>query len=91
MKETSMVTEQHITRVSATIQVSLKSCRSTNVVAYGYKAGNLWILFKRNKLYKFPNISKEMFRDLDVAPSKGEWVGKNLRNKVECEAYDVTY
>lgn len=91
MNENPIITQQHINRISAAIGTNLIPCISSNVVAYGYKAKNLWILFKGDKLYKFPNISKEMFRDLDVAQSKGKWVSKNLRNKVECEAYDVTY
>lgn len=91
MNDTDVITQQHVTRISAAIGTNLILCKSSNVVAYGYKAKNLWILFKGDKLYKFPNISNEMFRSLDLAQSKGKWVNKNLRNKVEYEAYDVTF
>lgn len=76
--------------VSAAIGVSLRRCTSSNILAYGYKAGDLWILFKGYKLYKYPGITKSQFVELDSFSSKGRWVNKNLvRAKAKCEAFEV--
>jgi hypothetical protein len=53
---------------------------STRVEFIGYdeKKKELWITFKGRKLYKYPDISKEVFEDLTQAPSKGRWITTNL-------------
>ena len=77
--------------VSKAIGVELKPCQSSNIIAYGYKDGNLWILFKGDNLYKYPNRTEAEFKELDSAESKGKWVNQNLvKPKAECVGYDVT-
>lgn len=77
-------------KISLSIGVTLRPCKSTNIVAYGYKSGDLWVLFKNNILYKYPNISKEQYVSLDRCRSKGIWVSKNLvQAKVPCEKYKI--
>lgn len=79
-----------ISSISKAIGVELKPCKSSNIVAYGWADGNLWILFKGDNLYKYPNQSKEQYKSLDQAESKGKWVNQNLvKPKAECEGFDV--
>lgn len=77
-----------ILKISLSIGVNLRPCKSTNVVAYGYKNGALWVLFKKNVLYKYPNITKEQYVSLDRCQSKGIWISKNLvQTKMPCEKF----
>lgn len=77
-------------KISLSIGVNLRPCKSTNVVAYGYKNGALWVLFKNNKLYKYPNITKEQYVSLDRCQSKGIWISKNLvQTKRPCEKFPI--
>jgi hypothetical protein len=81
---------ESLLKISLSIGVNLRPCKSTNLIAYGYKSGALWVLFKNNNLYKYPNISKEQYVSLDRCQSKGIWVSKNLvQSKVPCEKYKI--
>lgn len=77
-------------KISLIIGVNMKPCKSHNIVAYGYKSGDLWVLFKNNNLYKYPNISKEQYVSLDCYKSKGVWISKNLvQPKIPYEKYNI--
>lgn len=77
--------------VSAAIGVRMIPCESSHVVAYGWANNTLWILFKGDSLYKYPNQSEEKFIALKDASSKGKWVNENLiKSGAKCVGYDVT-
>lgn len=77
--------------VSAAIGVELIPCESSNIVAYGWANNTLWILFKGDNLYKYPNQGEDKFVALKAASSKGKWVNENLvKQDAKCVGYDVT-
>lgn len=70
---------QRIQQISTLIGVHLYPVmNSSNVEAYGYKDTSLYILFKGNLLYTYPNINHKEFNSLSVASSKGIWVSNHL-------------
>ena len=80
----------NIDLISDYIGVPLTPCKSSNLVAYGHKSDELWILFKNNKLYKYLGVTKSQFLELEAASSKGSWVNKNLiKKEVKYEAFKV--
>ena len=67
-------------------------CDSSNIVTYGYDESylSLWVVFKGNKVYKYEGITKNQFKNLHAAKSKGIWVNANLvKPKVKFKAYEV--
>lgn len=68
------------------------TCESSNVSIYGYNETDqsLWVVFKGNKVYKYEGITKNQFKNLHAAKSKGIWVNANLvKPKVKFKAYEV--
>ena len=88
-----MVQEELVKTLSEELKVPFYACESSNIVCYGYQPKELalWIAFKGNKIYRYPNITKEQFQDLQSADSKGKWVNANLvKTKIQCEAYELS-
>lgn len=80
-----------VASVSAAIGVEMIPCESSNIVAYGWAKNILWILFKGDNLYKYPNQGEEKFIALKAASSKGKWINENLvKQGAKCVGYDVT-
>lgn len=79
-----------ITMIGRAIGVSLTSVKSSNLMAYGYDNTNneLWVLYKKYRLYKYPNITREQYLSLDSASSKGTWTSNNLRG-LPCQEYSI--
>lgn len=78
--------------IGGQIGISLIPCQSSNLVAFGYdiKYSCLWVLFKNNKLYRYPWRTYEEFLDLLQADSKGKWLNQHLVSKeAKCKAYSV--
>lgn len=78
--------------LSKKLNITLTKADSSNIIAYGYDASNLslWVLFKRNKLYQYMNITKEALDELELSESKGKWVNSNLvKTKKPYKAYEI--
>lgn len=70
---------QRIQHIGKAIGVYLHPItNSTNIQAYGYKGTTLYILFKGDLLYTYPDTTPEEFKSLSMSSSKGIWVNKNL-------------
>ena len=68
------------------------TCNSSNIEAFGFdnQRNTLWVLFKRNLVYKYPDQTPESYEDLCKAESKGKWVNDNLvKSKAPCERYRI--
>lgn len=78
--------------LSKKLNTTFTKADSSNILAYGYDAFNLslWVLFKRNKLYQYMNITKEALDELELSESKGKWVNANLvKTKKPYKAYEI--
>lgn len=78
--------------LSKKLNTTFTKAESSNILAYGYDASNLslWVLFKRNKLYQYMNITKEALDELELSESKGKWVNTNLvKTKKPYKAYEI--
>lgn len=78
--------------LSKKLNITFTKADSSNILAYGYDASNLslWVLFKRNKLYQYMNITKEALDELELSESKGKWVNSNLvKTKKPYKAYEI--
>lgn len=94
MSLTYYKTHNWISDISNQIGVNLTPVKSSNILAYGYDAYNkaLWVLFKKYQLYKYPNITSNIFRELDTTGQKGRWVNVNLvKTKWPFEKYEVKH
>lgn len=67
-------------QISLFIGLRFTECTSSNLKGYAYDNNDekLYILFKGDKLYGYPNIPYELYKELDTSESKGMWVNKNL-------------
>lgn len=78
--------------LSKKLNTTFTKADSSNILAYGYDASNLslWVLFKRNKLYQYMNITKEASDELELSESKGKWVNTHLvKTKKSYNAYEI--
>ena len=90
------MTSEQITELELKLGFYFKRVNSTRIAAYAYKDNDLWVIFgvnkKKSSLYKYPNISRKEFEDLDLAKSKGRWIQQNLiKTKKEYKGYDLNF
>jgi hypothetical protein len=79
--------------------ITIKGCQSSNIEGYGYnpKKSQLWVIFKGKgqnigglKIYRYRNVSKDQFNELEAAESKGKWVNANLvKPKKDFDSYEI--
>lgn len=84
--------ENILDSLSKKLNIAFTKADSSNILAYGYDASNLslWVLFKRNKLYQYLNITKEALDELELSESKGKWVNANLvKTQKSYKAYEI--
>jgi hypothetical protein len=58
------------------------SVASSHIDAIGwtpYGRGRLWVRFKGGKVVYYHQCPKSMFQDMLNAPSKGQWLHKNIK------------
>lgn len=78
-----------VKKVEKQLGIKLFTCESTNVEAYGYSDGYVYVLFYSKYVYKYP-LEKHLFQELKTAESKGKWVNQMLvKPKVQYERIEV--
>nr|DAE96623.1 MAG TPA: KTSC domain [Caudoviricetes sp.] len=90
------MTSEQITELELKLGFHFKRVKSTRIVAYAYKNNELWVIFgvnkKKSSLYRYSNISRKTFEDLDRAKSKGRWIQENLvKTKKEYKGWDLNF
>lgn len=76
--------------IQKVLKVKLQSCKSSNILAYGYDEKNhsLVVVFKNFSTYAYLHRSKNDLEELNKAESKGTWVNANLvKPKIEFKRY----
>lgn len=87
--------KEFVRYVGNSLGISFKECTtSSRISGYAWKDNILYIIFgtstKRSSLYKYYEVSKEMFTDLDSSKSKGMWIQNNLiKAKVKYEGFNI--
>lgn len=87
-----MESSNNISILEKELGIKFIACTSSNIEAFGFdkKRNTLWVLFKKNLVYKYPNQTQESYEDLCKAESKGKWVNENLvKSKASCERYRI--
>lgn len=90
------MTSEQITELELKLGFHFKRVSSTRITAYAYKNNELWVIFgvnkKKSSLYRYSNISRKTFEDLDRAKSKGRWIQENLvKTKKEYKGWDLNF
>jgi len=90
------MTSEQITELELKLGFHFKRVSSTRIAAYAYKNNELWVIFgvnkKKSSLYRYSNISRKTFEDLDRAKSKGRWIQENLvKTKKEYKGWDLNF
>lgn len=90
------MTSEQITELELKLGFHFKRVSSTRIAAYAYKNNELWVIFgvnkKKSSLYRYSNISRKTFEDLDRAKSKGRWIQENLvKTKKEHKGWDLNF
>lgn len=90
------MTSEQITELELKLGFHFKRVNSTRIAAYAYKNNELWVIFgvnnKKSSLYRYSNISRKTFEDLDRAKSKGRWIQENLvKTKKEYKGWDLNF
>ncbi len=75
-----------------TLGIEFITCESSNIEAFAFdkSKGDIWVLFKRDLVYKYPGQTPDKYLELCNADSKGKWVNDNLvKPKVDCQRYRI--
>lgn len=87
-----MESSSNISFLEDYLGIKFNTCKSSNIVAFGFdpKNNSLWILFKGEVVYQYPEQTPEAYDELCRADSKGSWVHNHLvKNQAKCNKYRI--
>lgn len=59
--------------------VSMKPVDSSNIESLGYFQGNLFVRFMNGGIYKYRDVSEDIYQELLDAPSKGKFLNSSIK------------
>lgn len=62
-----------------------ENVESSTINSIAYEPNELYVKFTSGSVYKYKDVSKELFESLKAADSKGKFFGANIKNKFEFE------
>lgn len=66
-------------------------CESSNIEGYAYnsKDKELWIAFKKGRVYKYILVPHSIADGLHLAESKGRYHASHIKGKFDYEGYEL--
>lgn len=71
---------------------TLEYVESSNIIGVSYNPGTkeLYVMFGNRKLYKYDNVSKNVYKEFIQAPSSGKYMHEVIRPYFKCKKVDVS-
>lgn len=63
---------------------------SSNIKQIGFENGTLKVEFQNGNSYKYLEVPKQLFEDLQKAESKGKFLNENIKGKYKYDKLQVT-
>ena len=70
-----------------TLATWIDASQSTSIARFGYEEASnvLWIEYQTGHKYKYLDVPQDVFEQMKSAPSKGQFVNQNIKDKYDYE------